>query len=603
MKKNHLAVIGSGPTAIYLLKHIVDAEEVSYQISEITIFERRSHLGMGMPYNPETTDIYNLANISSEEIPELPESFGDWLRRQENSALTKWNVPQEPIDDSEVYSRIALGAYLHDQYQKLTEALRKKGIHIHEKQGYEVSDVIMNAENGEVVLKLENGATHAFGKVIIATGHEWREEDRPESGYYGSPWPIHKLVPDEGKHYNFTIGTLGASLSAFDVVTSLAHRHGKFTRDKGNLRYDLHPEAHGFKMMLHSAEGWLPHLQYEQELPMREIYRHTNREEMLSLRDEAGFLRIEDYFDKVGRPALIKAFNSDQMPLLAENLEQPDFGFREFVHTMTRDHEYSDSFEGMKKEMVEALNSVENDQPIHWKETLDDLMYCLNFHAELLPAEDHLFYQKEIMPFLMNVIAALPLSSARILLALYDAGCLELVPGKVRLLEEIADSEKTVIEVAEEDGTTRTMEYEMFINCAGQKSIPLEEYPFDSLVKSGHVRKAMAPFAKASSENDLSESVNDDRLVKNEKGLFLCTGGIEVDAAYRVIGKDGVPNDSIYDLTFTHTAGIRPYSYGLQACNATSKILVEAWVKAFEEKDEIKADIGNITEVYDENDL
>lgn len=39
------------------------------EIDSITVFERDTNSGMGMPYNPNTTYIYNLANISSEEIP------------------------------------------------------------------------------------------------------------------------------------------------------------------------------------------------------------------------------------------------------------------------------------------------------------------------------------------------------------------------------------------------------------------------------------------------------------------------------------------------------------------------------------------------------
>ena len=80
---SNLAVIGSGPTAIYLLKYICDNIAVFQDhIDRITFFEKEEILGMGMPYHPKTTDIYNLANISSEEIPMLQESFADWLRTQ-----------------------------------------------------------------------------------------------------------------------------------------------------------------------------------------------------------------------------------------------------------------------------------------------------------------------------------------------------------------------------------------------------------------------------------------------------------------------------------------------------------------------------------------
>ena len=117
---SNLAIIGSGPTALYFLKYICDNLAVfEHQINKIAIFEKEQILGMGMPYHPKTTDIYNLANISSEEIPMLQESFADWLRRQNLAELHKFNIYELPIDDSEVYSRVALGHYYDKQFQKI----------------------------------------------------------------------------------------------------------------------------------------------------------------------------------------------------------------------------------------------------------------------------------------------------------------------------------------------------------------------------------------------------------------------------------------------------------------------------------------------------
>ncbi len=62
-------------------------------------------------------------------------------------------------------------------------------------------------------------------------------------------------------------------------------------------------------------------------------------------------------------------------------------------------------------------------------------MFMLNFHFEWLYAEDVLQYKQIVVPFLMNVIAAMPLKSARKLLALADAGHLELMPGYVEIAE------------------------------------------------------------------------------------------------------------------------------------------------------------------------
>lgn len=604
MDKKKIAIIGSGATAIYLLKHINDHSELlTSMFNEISIFEKGVNMGMGMPYNPETTDKYNLANISSEELPELPETFGDWLRKQDAETLESLNVKDLPIDDTAVYSRISLGAYFQDQYNSLIHQLTEKGITVHQINSEEVRDIEAKEKTGSVLLKTQKADEKEFAKVIIATGHHWFEDDNEKNGYYASPWPIHKLLPASGEYYNHAIGTLGASLSAFDVVSSLAHRHGFFKKKGDELTFELHQKAEGFKIVMHSFEGWLPHLQYEQKYAIREIYRHASREEMLDLIDADGFLRIHTFFDKIGRAALIQAFRKDQMQEMVEKLEQEKIDFKEFIKLMSEDHEYSDSFEGMRKERIEARNSVNQNKPIHWKETLDDLMYCLNFHAELLPAEDHLFLRKEVMSFLMNVIAALPLSSANILLALYDAGCIELIAGKVELLEDQDKPEHTAIQVEKEDGTLKSFHYKMFVNCAGQKNLELEQFPFPSLIKNGNVRKARAKFETINKLENLPKNVNKDLILEEKNELILYTGGVDVDAAYRLIDSSGNPNDNIYDISFTHTSGCRPYSYGLQACSATSKILTEVWLAALSEKSEIDVGVEKMTELYEDNEI
>ncbi|GHB84285.1 FAD/NAD(P)-binding protein [Persicitalea jodogahamensis] len=598
MKK--IAIIGSGATAIYLLKHLMDNTDVLHEhIEEVAIFEKDDILGMGMPYNPKTTDLCNLSNIASEELPELIIPFADWLQQQDKKTLKNLGLADEKISKSEVYNRLALGQYLQAQYRAIIGKLAEGGIEVRQFPNCEVVDIKYKAERDEVVLKVIDGKKYTFSKVVVATGHVWTEEDDVASGTYASPWPIHKILPKDGTFHNFKIGTLGASLSAFDVVSSLSRKHGKFTTDKdGKMTFHPAKGAEGFSIAMHDAHGWLPNLQYEQEEPIREIYRHVKREEIFAMLDADGYLRLETFFDKVCRPALRKAFKKDKLPDMVEKLADASFTLSDFVETMSDKHEFGNAFEGMRYEMKEAKISVENKKPIHWKEVMDDLMYTLNFHAELMPAEDHLQFRKEVMSFLMNVIAAMPLPSGNLLLALYDAGKLEIVTGRVTVADE---HKKGLTTVEVKDGeATYTIDYQMFIHCGGQKPVSLDEYPFKSLVKQGVVRRARATFIGADEAKALLKTNQKDLVFKERGKYYYYTGGLDIDASYRVIGEDGSPNDCIHDITFTHTTGSRPYSYGLQACSATSQILVEAWVKSLEENSEMAGDLKNITEIYEE---
>lgn len=594
---SHLTIIGSGPSAIYLLRHILTRIDVlKPRLRTISIFERDAVPGMGMPYNPLTTDHHNLSNISSDELPHLVVSFVDWLRELDEPQRAELDLTGREINGSEVYGRLALGRYLQSQYQTITERIRAGGIDVTEHPGCEIIDIEDDPASDRVTLIAADGHRHQGDAVVIATGHCWAESDDPAHGYYASPWPISKLLPPEGEHLDFVAGTLGASLSAFDVATSLSHRHGTFREVDGTLTYLPDPGTERFGLALHAAQGLLPHLQYDLAEPFREIYRHVDREGLFALIDPDGFLRIDTYFDAVCRPALAEAFAKDELPELVDLLARPEFGLEEFVEKMTSTHAHEDAFAGMRHEMREAEESVIQHRPIHWKEVIDDLIYALNYHAELLPAEDHLTLHKTVMPFLMNVIAALPLQSGRILLALHAAGKLELIAGYVTRPDDQPEEGWSVVEIESEGGTTERR-YRMFVSCGGQKPMDLEEFPFPSLVESGAVRRARAPFADPAAAAETK--VPEERLLRGDGPPALAIGGIDVDGAFRVIGTSGQPNPRIHDIAFPHTSGVRPYSYGLPACSATSAILVESWVRALSEHHDVEGELDEVADVYE----
>lgn len=591
-----LAIIGSGPSAVYLLAHLMNQiGEFAHPLSDIYVFEKNSTLGTGMPYSRATTDKYNICNISSAEIPFLHESLVDWLRSLSDSELASQGIERQQIDADETYCRTTLGDYFHAQYRATTTALRGQGVNVHERVGCRVTDVVDLRSDAKVEIHVGSNECVIVDRAVIATGHAFNEPDDVAAGYFASPWPIHKLIPEEGQFLNFEIGTLGASLSAFDVVASLASRHGRFIQ-RGKARvYEPHPGAEEFRIVLHSSQGWLPHLQYEQEEPFREIYRHIDRDALLALRDAIGFLPLDAYFDRVCRPALTTAFTKDRREDIVQCLSRSDFSVEDFVQTMSDEHSSDDPFALMRSDMPAAERALRKGLPIHWKEVLDDLMFTLNFHFDLLSAEDCGRYQRVVVPFLMNVIAAMPLASARTLLSLYDAGRLELVPGHVSIKDK--RDGVTKIEVDSGDGLSERS-YRMYIDCSGQGSLDIDDYPFPSLVQDGSVTEAVAVFRDEPAVDTVDELRRKD-LLQHRGSPAMRLGGIAIDGYYRVIGEDEQPNDRIYDIAFPHTTGIRPYSYGLQACAATAAIVVEAWREQACEKLQPASDVESVTRVYE----
>ncbi len=130
-----------------------------------------------MPYNRNTTDRYNLCNISSAEIPELKQSLVEWLASLDDAALAAHEIERSDIDDGETYSRLALGEYFHSQYTAIADDLRLEGIPVIEHVHCEVDDVMDSPESGLVTVQTATGERFEFDWVIIATGHAFDSHD------------------------------------------------------------------------------------------------------------------------------------------------------------------------------------------------------------------------------------------------------------------------------------------------------------------------------------------------------------------------------------------------------------------------------------------
>ncbi|RYD20830.1 MAG: hypothetical protein EOP88_13585 [Verrucomicrobiaceae bacterium] len=565
-----LAIIGGGPSALFTLQHgLNDVGQFGSRFSKILIFERQAGLGAGMPYSRFYTSGLNLSNISSEELPDLPQSLADWLSAQSSARLREYHITGE-IRKDEIYPRVALGDYFQAQFETICGQLESHGISVEIHADSEVADVEPWGNGYHVIVR--GGRRHECGTVVIATGHHWKKDE--DGVNFASPWPIHKLLPPQGTFHRFPIGLLGASLSAVDVVNVLAHHHGKFMETNGMFSYEPSPDAGDFRLVMHSADGLLSHLQFEQEEPARELFRHCSEEDIESLKD-GSHLRLSRYFDAVCRPVLVEALREDGLIDEADRLSRASFTFLDFSEMMKEKHISPDPFGLMKTEFKEERAKIRKHVPTRWKEVLDDLMYTLNFHARLLPAEDHLELRSQILPFVMNVMAALPLKSAKILIAVHEADRLSLIPGKAVMAHEKGDATVRVTVGKGEDAEV-TCEYEMFIDCAGQAPVGKDSFPFRSLVANGLVTPAISEVL----DQDGSDNIDPAKVLKAPGGKRVIElGGMMVTDDYQLVSAHGKRSPGLYDIAVPHEAGLRPYCYGLQACNEAAGILVSALVR------------------------
>ncbi len=101
-----LAIIGVGPSAVYLLKHLLQKiDQFTPTLTHVYVFEKGAALGVGMPYDRQTTDVYNHCNISSAEIPLLDRTLVDWLHELPDDELAVQGVARSAIDADGTYRR------------------------------------------------------------------------------------------------------------------------------------------------------------------------------------------------------------------------------------------------------------------------------------------------------------------------------------------------------------------------------------------------------------------------------------------------------------------------------------------------------------------
>ena len=89
-----------------------------------------------------------------------------------------------------------------------------------------------------------------------------------------------------------------------------------------------------------------------------------------------------------------------------------------------------DPFDLFKGEYIEAEKSIKRKESVYWKEMLATLSFAMNYPAKYFSAEDMLRLQKTLQPLISIVIAFVPQTSVKEMLALHNAGLLELIPGR-----------------------------------------------------------------------------------------------------------------------------------------------------------------------------
>ncbi|MBX3172139.1 MAG: FAD/NAD(P)-binding protein [Candidatus Eremiobacteraeota bacterium] len=550
-----VAIVGGGPSGLFVFKRLVESGRADVSV---VIFERGGHLGQGMPYSPEGAGWEHITNVSGSELPELVVPLAVWVRDLPQEKLDRHGLRRESFTQDKVLPRLLFGEYLEVQFGALRVRAAAQGMETTVQFDSLVTDLRDVPEQQQVEVVIESGAALAFDRVVICTGHHWpRQREGKVPGYFDSPYPPAKLA----RPFDHAVALRGSSLTAVDAVRTLARHNGRFhSTDGPGLRFEK--ESPNFRIVMHTRNGLLPCVRFHLEDPQVTRVDLLTAQDIESIRERnQGFVPLDLVFDEYFKKLL-----AERDPELHEKVR--NLSLEDFVAAAMDPRERSHPFDFFAAEYRESLRSLAQRESIPWKETLAILSYALNYPAKYFCAEDMLRLRQVLAPLISIVIAFIPQSSSQELLALHAAGCLQLVSvgedSEVKVEEQ-----KIAYRYDQQDHP-----FETFVDCVGQPHLPLEAFPFKSLIDQKVVRQARLTF------RDPQQARGRDDVERDEDGSYhLIVPGIAINDAFQPLDWQRRAHPRVQIMAVPYIGGHNPDYSGLDFCQEASRRIVEELLK------------------------
>lgn len=568
-KLEHTAIIGAGPSGLFMLKRLLENGDPRRVIS---IFEKKYVLGSGMPYSDEGANREHITNVSANEIPDLVTSVADWLETVPLEVLDSFGIRRNHFNEYKVLPRLLFGKYLESQFDLLLLAAERAGITVKSFLDSKVVNIADDEQEKKTTVFLKSGESHIFDSIVICTGHKWPKTGEGKiEGYYDSPYPPKKL------HFgaNHAVAIRGSSLTAIDAIRTLSRSNGKFHKKAhGTLLFEKSSEYPNFEIVMHSKNGLLPAVRFHLEDPHLGNNSLLTEEEIKThIVENDGFLSLDFIFENDFKKILLQRDPEAYKKIEKATLE-------EFTDFAMNQREEADVFTLFEKEYEAAEQSIERKESIYWKELLAILSFELNYPAKYLSAEDMLRLQKSLKPLISVIIAFVPQASAVELLALHKAGALKIVAVGENS-EIIPGDEKGITYRYSDEEGKHEQHYDTFVDCIGQPALSFDSFPFQGL-KEGTVSKAYLQFKdREAGPKELSNG--NKKVHKLQNDYYMEVPGLAINDDFQVIGQNGVANDRIYIMAVPYISGYNPDFSGLDFCEAASEKIAESLLETFKD--------------------
>lgn len=457
-----LCIVGSGAMGTYLVKRLVSQ---SVPVS-IEVFEATDEAGTGMPYRHGMNADYMLCNAFSREIPPVTQSLIKWLEAQPPREISEWELSAHDLSPRAFYPRTLIGEYLASEFDDLCAMARNAGFDLTISTGCKVRDIAIDGSRTLVTCSKDGKELQKhFDIVVVATGHKWPEAPMIDEAHLVSPWPYTNIEAlPEGR-----IGVLGSSLSAIDVVVALGHAHGRFEEHSDHIAWYPNTTDSGLRVTMVSRSGVMPEGDFYYPFPYEPLVHITEEAVAEEIAKGTNGL-LQRTFDLLcaeldaADPEYLQELGEDSRTL--EGFAPGYFSHRQRIGGLA----------AVKDNLAEVRKSMQNRQTVPYRYALLRGHEVFGNILQHLSEEDYDRFSKTLMPVFGDCYAAVPHVSLARVVAMYEAGVLELLATAENA--HFTQSEDGPISVETEDGV-RT--FEAMVDARGQSAEPLSELPFPSL--------------------------------------------------------------------------------------------------------------------------
>ena len=451
-----IAIVGAGATGTYVL----DALLRSGVARDIVVFENSCALGPGLAYAEHLNAPHALSNIAGIEIPPLLESLNAWAVRQPPEKLEAWGIRACAGDDRAFFPRVALGAWLADQFAMIVAG---SPVPISVQRRAEVVDVVAMPQGCRVDWRGTDGriVQDQFDRLIVATGYGPIAADTMAAATRTG-----KAAATLGRsRQTERFGVLGSSLSAIDVVTAIATARGRFVPRGDGMTYVAETP---WRATLLSRNGLLPEADYWFPHPLPALEGFTPDSATASLRGDDGDLdRLFDQFVAVLRTGA---------PDWATGLGLADATADDFADRYFAARTSGNAWDHARQNLADVRNwHAHHDTPF-WRIAI---LKAHEVFATVIPSlskTDLARFHRGLKRVFTDNYAAVPHLSIERVLALRDAGHLE-----AQALGEAYDI------APQPDGTcvvrcpSWTGTFDELLDARGSQTAALNHFPFPTL--------------------------------------------------------------------------------------------------------------------------